>query len=220
MPASDRVRWAADAYGDGLYVLSSAGVDSAVMLHQIAQAGVTIPVIHINTGFLPPETIAFRDELQKRYGFRLHEYGPTKQQIADIELLRLWEGDMELYSKLTKLDPLARAIEELGVTALLVGIRGDQTANRANLGLLEYGRSKEVRIHPLIDWNKVRIERYIKQYNLPRNPLYYKGYESVGDQHLTKPGNDRSGRSVMECGINVVDGKVVINRKEADRSTT
>jgi phosphoadenosine phosphosulfate reductase len=203
----ERIKWAFDTYRDGLYAMTSAGVDSAVMLQQIAEAGVSIPVIHINTGFLAPETLDFRDSLQRRYGFRLHEIGPSQEQIADIEELRLWEGDLELYSKLTKLDPLTKAVKELKVTALLVGIRGDQTANRAGLGFVGRGHDGEVRIHPLIDWDKTRIEHYIQQHNLPRNPLYYQGYESIGDRHLTAPGADRSGRTVMECGLHVTNGK-------------
>ena len=215
MSVSERIRWAVDTFGDGLFAMTSAGTDSAVLLHQIAELGITIPVIHINTGFLPPETLAFRDSLQQRYGFRLHEYGPSRAQIADIELLRLWDGDMDLYSKLTKLDPLSKAIAELKVTALLTGVRADQTANRANLSYVGPGNDGEVRIRPLINWDKQQVETYIAKHRLPRNSLYEKGYESTGDQHLTAPGADRSGRVVMECGMHMVGGKVVTQQKNA-----
>ncbi len=209
-----RIKWAVDTFGDGLYATTSAGADSAVMLHQIEGAGELVSVVHVNTGFLPPETIDFRDVLKRRYGFVLHEFGPSKELIADIELLRLWDGDMELYSKLTRLDPLAAAVKELEITAFMVGVRADQTENRAHLGFVGRGREGEIRVHPLLDWDKARIDQYIDEHTLPRNPLYYQGYESIGDQHLTMPGSGRSGRTVMECGINVADGKVVTNAKQ------
>jgi phosphoadenosine phosphosulfate reductase len=206
---TERIAWAVDTFGDGLFAMTSAGVDSAVILEQIAAARVSIPAIHINTGFLYPETLQFRDELQERYGFQLHEFGPTPEQIADIELLRLWDGDMDIYSKMTKLDPLSSAIKQLNVKALISGVRADQTDNRAGLDFLGRGSDGEIRVRPLIDWDKIRVEQYIQTHNLPRNSLYKKGYESVGDRHLTTPGSDRQGREVMECGIHVVNGKVI-----------
>lgn len=158
---------------------------------------------------MPPETLAFRDALQQTYGFTLHEFSPTTEQIADVEYLRLWDGDMELYSKLTKLDPLPKAIKELRATALLTGVRRDQTPNRATLGYLGRGGAGEVRVHPLIDWDKQQIDAYIDTHALPRNLLYTQGYGSVGDVHATKPGADRAGRTVIECGIHVPGGKVI-----------
>jgi hypothetical protein len=54
-----------------------------------------------------------------------------------------------------------------------------------------------------------RIEQYIETNSLPRNPLFYQGYGSLGDRHLTTTGSDRSGREVMECGLHVTGGKAV-----------
>lgn len=209
LTARERIAWASAHFGPGVYALTSAGVDSALLLDHLAQLKLSVPVIHINTGFLPKETLAFRDKLKKRYGFKLYEFGPTTQQIQAITDEQLWEVDLERYSQITKLAPLHQAITKLGVRVLLTGIRGDQTANRARLGFIGSGNDGELRINPFIDWSKREVNDYLSRYNLPRHPLYTQGFESVGDWHTTKPGTGRSGRTVIECGLHMVNGRLV-----------
>ncbi len=214
MTAQGRIKWAARAFGKHLFAMTSAGVDSALMIDSLDKSGLRIPVLHINTGFLPKETLSFRDKLQHEYGFQLYEYGPSKAQVADVKELKLWDGDLELYSKITKLEPLTRAIKELEVKALLTGVRSDQTANRAKLSYIGLGNDGEIRINPFLDWSKAKVSRYIEANKLPRNNLYKKGFESVGDRHNTRPGKGRSGREVMECGLHVING-VALRRASA-----
>jgi phosphoadenosine phosphosulfate reductase len=209
LSARERINWAVRTFNSGLYALTSAGTDSALMLYHISKAKQPIPVIHINTGFLPEETIDFKNKLKQKYGFELYEFSPSKQQIKDINSLKLWDGDLALYSKLTKLDPLTKAIAKLKVVALLSGVRADQTDNRARLSYIGKGNDGELRIHPFLDWSKNEVDEYISQHNLPRNQLHKKGYESVGDRYTTKPGRNREGRTVMECGLHVVGSKLV-----------
>lgn len=209
LTAIERIEWAIHTFNSSLFALTSAGVDSALLMDHIAQTKHLVPVIHINTGFLPKETLAFRDNLKKRYTLQIHEFGPTDKQIKAMNDAKLWETDRNLYSKLTKLDPLQQAIDKLKVKALLTGVRGDQTSNRATLGYIDEGNDGELRINPFIDWSKSQVENYINSHNLPRNPLYHKGYESVGDWHTTKPGKNRNGRLIMECGLHLVNGKLV-----------
>ena len=209
LSATERIAWAIRTFASGLYALTSAGVDSALLLDHMVQTENSVPVIHINTGFLPKETLSFRDSLQQRYGLQLYEFGPDKKQVKRITTQKLWDVDLAQYSKVTKLDPLHKAIEELGVQALLTGVRGDQTENRATLGYIGLGNDGELRINPFIDWSKSQVTDYITSHNLPRNPLYAQGFESVGDWHTTRPGKNRSGRTVMECGLHMVNGRLV-----------
>jgi phosphoadenosine phosphosulfate reductase len=67
-----------------------------------------------------------------------------------------------------------------------------------------------VKIHPILDWDQEQVEDYLKQYELPRHPLYDEGYKSIGDVHSTLPvveGQDeRSGRLLgakKECGMHL-----------------
>lgn len=207
MSPIERILWTKETFNNGLYALSSGGIDSALLLDHIHKSKQQIPVLHINTGFLPKETIKFMQALKKKYGFKLIEFSPSKEQIAEITLLRLWDGDLDLYSKLTKVEPMSRAVNELGVIALLTAVRADQTKNRATLSYVGYGNDGELRIRPFIDWTKKEVNNYIDKNKLPRNPLYKKGFESVGDVYTTMPGLDRNGRLLMECGIHVANGE-------------
>jgi phosphoadenosine phosphosulfate reductase len=209
LSATERIQWAVQTFNSGLYAMTSAGVDAALLPDHIAQAEQSVPFIHINTGFLPDETVAFRDDLSERYGFQVHEFGPSGEQIEEIAAQQLWEVDMARYGRVTKLEPLSRAINRLGVVALLSGVRGDQTENRATLDYVGTGNDGELRVHPFIDWSTSQVTEYITRNGLPRNPLYYQGFESVGDWHATVPGKDRSGRTVVECGLHTVGGTLI-----------
>lgn len=186
------------------------------MLDHLSKMDRSIPVIFINTGFLPDETLLFRDYLKEEYGLRFHEYGPSQKQIKEIADRILWEVDPQTYTRITKLEPLQRAIKERKVTALLTAVRGDQTDNRSTLDVIGDGNDGEVRIRPFIDWSSSEVSGYIDKNDLPRNPLYAKGYELVGDWHSTIPGKGREGRAIMECGLHMVDGKLVKGKVEKD----
>jgi phosphoadenosine phosphosulfate reductase len=207
MSPSERINWSITNFGSGLYAMTSAGIDSALLLDHIAQTGYMVPVIHINTGFLPEETLAFRDTLEMLYDLTIHEYGPSTEQIADISQKQLWNSSPASYSKITKLDPLERAIEDLHVTALLTAVRADQTDNRATLDIIGYGNNGDLRIRPFIDWPAQAVADYIDEHGLPRNALHAKGFESVGDRQTTTAGQGRQGRTFLECGLHVTDGK-------------
>jgi phosphoadenosine phosphosulfate reductase len=205
LDAVERIEWAHETFDDGLFSISSFGVASALMLRLIQQTGIDIPVITIDTGFWFPETHSFRQELTEQFDLDLHIYGPTPDEIEKIAGDRLWETDLDTYHAVTKLAPLKQAIGELGVTALLSGVRRQQTSNRATLKYIDVGNDGELRIHPVLDWSDEQESEFFERENLPRNPLYYQNYGSVGDLTTTTVGEGRNGRSGLhtECGIHL-----------------
>ena len=52
-----------DLFPSRIALVSSFGADSAVLLHMVAQVDPATPVIFVDTGFLFPETLDYRDEL-------------------------------------------------------------------------------------------------------------------------------------------------------------
>src|SRR5690625_7431945 len=63
--ALERVRWAAELFGDELVLSSSFGIQAAVMLHLVNSVVPGIPVIFIDTGYLFPETYRFAEKLRR-----------------------------------------------------------------------------------------------------------------------------------------------------------
>jgi phosphoadenosine phosphosulfate reductase len=70
LDAEGRLRWAWQTFGDGLVLTTSFGIQSAVLLHMVSRLGDTIsgpgiPVLWVDTGYLPAETYHYADQLQE-----------------------------------------------------------------------------------------------------------------------------------------------------------
>ena len=203
-------------YGRGLYALSSFGADAGLLLSLIAKSGARIPVITIDTGFLFPETHLYKYTLKNKFGFKLITYGPYQDEIEQIAFDRLWEKDLKTYHQTVKLEPLKRAVSELGVQALIQGVRADQTRARSSLDIVEEGQYGEERIHPVLEWRKDQVDNYLVNEKIPRNLLVYEGYDSIGDWTTTVPGLGRAGRQLgisKGCGLVVGEGGNLVPEK-------
>jgi phosphoadenosine phosphosulfate reductase len=121
----------------------------------------------------------------------------------------------KLCCHLRKIEPLNRALS--GMEAWITGIRKDQTLSRFETNLVEWDESHGlIKINPLYKWTDKLVWDYIRQYNVPYNPLHDKGFPSIGCQPCTravKPGDDiRSGRwwwedqGPKECGLHRQEG--------------
>ena len=202
----DILREAHARHGEGLRILSSFGVDSALTIRLARIARIPLRVVGIHTGFWFPETHVHQRQLEQSEGFFTTKYGLSDIAVADITDKRLWETDLSEYNRRTKAEPLTQAIGELGITALVSGVRREQTPNRASLETYGIGNDGEVRVNAVLGWTDAAVEDYFMDKVLLRHPLYYKGYGSVGDWTLTTPGAGRSGRNLgehSECGINL-----------------
>jgi phosphoadenosine phosphosulfate reductase len=215
--AEERVRWAHETFGEGLVMTTSFGIQSAVMLHLVTQIVPKIPVIFIDTGYLFPETYRFADELTRRLELNLKTYVPAST-AAQQEALhgKLWEKGMEglkRYNFTNKVEPMDRAVRELGATAWLAGLRRTQSNTREALPVVQR-QNKIAKVHPIIDWDNRTVHRYLTKFDLPYHPLWEQGYVSVGDWHSTsklEPGmseqDTRFGGLKRECGLHEPSGR-------------
>jgi phosphoadenosine phosphosulfate reductase len=195
-------------------VVSSFGTESAVLLHLVAQADRSVPVIFVDTGKMFPETLAYRDALIERLGFTDSQVVLPREDVLaakDAQGLR-WSYDPEGCCDIRKVEPMARAKD--GLDTWISGRKAFQSVTRQNIARFEVeagllgGRLK---INPLGDWVKADLEAYFAAHDLPRHPLEAEGYLSIGCQPCTSkvmPGEDpRAGRwrgwDKVECGIHV-----------------
>jgi phosphoadenosine phosphosulfate reductase len=217
--AEDRVRWAADTFGEQLVMTTSFGIQSAVMLHLVTRIVPDIPVVFIDTGYLYDETYRFAQELTVRLKLNLKNYNPI-MSAARMEALhgKPWEGkagspEAELYKLIVKREPMDRAVRELRAKAWLAGLRRTQGSTREALPVVQR-QNKITKIHPIVDWDNRRIHRYLTEHALPYHPLWEKGYATVGDWHSTQklePGmteeDARGGAAKRECGLHEPSGR-------------
>jgi phosphoadenosine phosphosulfate reductase len=213
--------WAAERFGDGLVVSTSFGIHSAVTLHMVSQVAPKAPVIWVDTGYLPQETYRFADQLTERLRLNLQAVqSPLSPARMEATLGRLWESDdpaeLDRYDRIRKVEPMRRALDELGSTAWVSGIRAEQTAHRATLPRVD--RSGErFKISPILHWTTRQMHEYLVANELPLHPLFYEGYATVGDAHSSRAlsqddGHERETRFrglKQECGLHLSDEQVV-----------
>lgn len=211
--AEQRVEWAL-AHCEGAHVLSSSfGAQAAVSLHLLTQASPDIPVVLIDTGYLFAETYQFIDQLVERLKLNLKVYRPSMSRAwMEARHGKLWEQGVEgieRYNQLRKVEPMQRALRELGAGTWFSGLRRQQAESRADTPVAErkHGRWK---IHPIADWSDRDVGRYLAQHDLPYHPLWEQGYVSIGDTHTTarwEPGmreeDTRFFGLKRECGIHL-----------------
>ena len=190
--------------------VSSFGAESAVLLHMVAQIDRDVPVIFTNTQKMFGETLEYRDELAERLGLTdLRVYRPDPRLLAAKDATGLrWSYDPDGCCELRKVEPLRRAL--LPFDAWISGRKGFQANTRAALARFEADEGK-LKINPLADWDKARLDSYVDEHDLPRHPLVADGYLSIGCKPCTSrvlPGEDpRAGRwrgwDKVECGIHL-----------------
>ena len=211
--ALERIEFAAENLPSNYSIASSFGAQSAVSLHMITQVMPKIPVILIDTGYLFPETYQFVDQLAEALDLDVHVYQSTMSPAwQEARYGKLWEKDtraLNEYNQRNKVEPMDRALNELEVGTWFAGLRREQSKSRHELPIVQTFKDR-VKVHPIIDWSNRDIHQYLQKHRLPYNPLWEKGYVSIGDKHSTKPltlglseEETRFGGSQRECGLHV-----------------
>jgi phosphoadenosine phosphosulfate reductase len=188
--APERIAWAAEQFGPSLVLSTSFGAQAAVMLHLATRALPDIPVVFVDTGYLFPETHQFAEALTKRLRINLKVYRAAESPASmEARLGRLWEKGaegLESYNQIRKVEPMHRALSDLGARAWLAGLRRSQSGTRGNLPVVG-AQDGRIKILPIVDWTDRDIHRYLTENDLPYHPLWEKGYVSIGDTHTTRP---------------------------------
>lgn len=207
------IEWAADQFGEGLIASTSFGATAAVMLHLIHRVAPRTPIVCVDTGYLFEETYQFADVLLKQLDLDVHFYS-AKMSAARQEALygRLWEQGEEgvkRYLQINKVEPMQRALDELGARAWMAGLRSEQTEHRAGLRRIDR-QDGRIKLHPILHWSSEQVAAYMKDHDLPYHPMVEQGYRSIGDHHSTIPTtadmDPRDGRilgQTRECGLHL-----------------
>ncbi len=213
--AQERVAWALHTLPGAHIVSSSFGAQSAVMLHLMNAQKPGIPVVVIDTGYLFPETYRFIDELTERLDLNLNVYRAQRSAAwQEARYGRRWEkgvAGLKAYNHDNKVEPMERALEELGVGTWFAGVRRSQSAGRARTPFID-SSGERWKIHPIADWTDRDVYQYLKKHKLPYHPLWDKGYVSIGDVHTTRSLAEVGSKDETrffglqrECGLHLMD---------------
>jgi phosphoadenosine phosphosulfate reductase len=212
------LEWAIEGSGLQRIALASAfQADGTVVMHLATQIRPDIPIMFLETGYQFAETLAFKQQITERLGLNVVDlYGEyTVKRQAEEHGPRLFERDPELCCDLNKVQPMYQALR--GLDAWVTAFRRDSSPTRANAPFveqyeLEPGRSI-VKVNPMAAWTRPQVWQYLKEHDLPHNPLYDLGYASIGCAPCTRirfsDEPERAGRwaglSKWECGIHAAE---------------
>jgi phosphoadenosine phosphosulfate reductase len=214
-PTLELLRWTWNRFGDRAAIGTSFQGAGLVLIHLARQAGLGFPVFTIDTGLLFTETVALRRRLEEFFGCSIETLVPdltVEQQTAALGP-ELWKRDPDLCCTQRKVVPLRNKLA--GLDCWITGLRREQSAGRAGIGLAELyvfdeGAPRDmVKLNPMAEWTREAVWAYVRTHRIPYNPLHDQGYQSIGCQPCTSPGaagqNERAGRwtgfNRSECGI-------------------
>ncbi|MEZ0542477.1 phosphoadenylyl-sulfate reductase [Fibrella arboris] len=195
---------------------TSLGYEDQVITDLIARHELPVRLFTLDTGRMFGETYSVWNKTLSRYGLPIETMFPDQ---VKIEQLMTAKGPYSMYESvenrkeccfIRKVEPLNRALA--GQKIWITGIRAEQSNNRHDMTQLEWDEAHQLfKFHPLMNWSFDDVKAYVKEHNVPYNPLHDKGYVSIGCQPCTRaiqPGEDfRAGRwwwednSKKECGL-------------------
>ncbi len=209
-------------YKDNIALASSMSAEDQVLTHMMAGVNTDVKIFTLDTGRLFPETYDLIAKTKARYKVNIQIYFPEAKSVENMVAehgINLFYHSIEnrkLCCHIRKIEPLRRAFD--GLSVWICGLRRSQSVTRENVKVIEWDESNSLlKINPLIEWSDEMLWDYIKQNNIPYNPLHDKGFPSIGCQPCTRavlPGEDiRAGRwwwenpESKECGLHTKEGK-------------
>ena len=191
-------------FADGLVVANSLGKDSGVIWDLAKRVSPDIRGFIVTTRFKPPETKQFMAEEVARCPEL--EVFSNDQEIPD----KLYETDPDRCCELLKVQPTREAVKQMGVTCWITGLRCTEGRTRTNYKEIEELDKGLIKLNPILIWYEREVWQYLALNKVPVNPLYSKGYRSLGCAPCTKIAqgvDERAGRWIGtskcggECGI-------------------
>ncbi|MBA2442200.1 MAG: phosphoadenylyl-sulfate reductase [Rubrobacter sp.] len=204
-------------YGDRLALsVSFGGAEGMVLLDMLSRVTDEVRVLTIDTGFLFRETVEFREEVERRYRLPVEVLRPALS--VEEQVRRYGEGlrgcQPDICCQIRKVEPFERAMQDYD--AWMTGIRREQTPTRSRIPIFSWGeRFGAAKVSPLAAWTAEDVDEYVRENDVPLNPLLSMGYKSIGCEPQTRPvgeGEDPragrwSGSEKTECGLHWAGGR-------------
>lgn len=220
----DVLAWAMETYGAKLTMATAFGAEGCVLMAMMAglrdERGLAVPdIFNLDSGYQFQETMDLKARIEARYGIAIR-FVSSAESVAEWEARNngpVYTHNPQSCCHARKVVPLQSAVQ--GFDAWIAAIRRDQTPERAGQPIvgLESKFENLVKINPLANWTKDQVWDYVREHDVPTNPLHAQGFPSIGCWPCTRAvaagEDDRAGRwanfDQRECGLHLgPDGKL------------
>ncbi len=202
--------------------ISFSGAEDVVLIDMAIRIDPEISVFCLDTGRLHSETYKFIEQVRQHYKIVIDVLSPDsaalQKMVKEKGLFSFYQDGHHECCDIRKVLPLKRKLATL--TAWITGQRKDQSPDtRATIPVLEQDSvfssttHRLIKFNPLANWSSAKVWEYIRQNDVPYNPLHARGYRSIGCEPCTRviiPNqHEREGRwwweeeTQKECGLHV-----------------
>ena len=180
-------------------IVTSGQLSGMVLIHLAAENQLPFRVCTLDTLRLFPETYAFLEKVESRYGIQIEQIQPDSQEVQQMvsehgEYLFFDSKTKQEYCcNIRKVRPMQRLLESLDVW--VTGLRRDQSEARKQLRKAEIILSTThpvLKVNPLLQWTADEVWQFVRDNDIPVNPLLEvdadgHSYESLGCMICTTP---------------------------------
>ena len=189
-----------------------------------------LKVFCLDTGRLHPETYRYIETVRNRFGIDIELLMPkpeiVEKLVREKGLFSFYQDGHAECCAVRKIQPLQRKLTELD--AWITGQRHDQNITRVELPTEQIDSAfstKErmlTKFNPLANWTSEDVWSYIRENEIPYNPLHDQGMLSIGCEPCTRAiasnQHEREGRwwweeaDEKECGLhaqNIIPVKAI-----------
>jgi phosphoadenosine phosphosulfate reductase len=193
-----------------LFMTSSFQTQSLVLLKIISGYKQKIPIYFIDTGYHFPETIEYKNYLQKYLKIHIIDISPNLDMLYQLNSNNrlLFTSNTDRCCEINKTKPLNRIMNMHDVW--ITGIRHDQTNYRKNTTSIQHLQNGKIKYNPIIEWTQNNVQEFIQFFNLPKHPLDNENISSIGCQPCTRIDQDQKressrwpGQAKTECGLHL-----------------
>lgn len=203
---------------------TSFSIEDQVIADMILSNQLAVKIFTLDTGRMFPETYSTWTRTLEKYSTQITAYYPDGLALQSFIKEK---GPNSFYESvenrkecchIRKVEPLQRALK--GMKLWITGIRAEHSPNRHNMQPIEWDAANTIfKFHPILNWTTEQVRQYIRQKDIPYNPLHDKGFISIGCAPCTRAiqaGEDfRAGRwwwedsSKKECGLHVHEESII-----------
>ncbi len=207
-----------NAHPDRVIFSTSFSKEDQAISHIIFTNNLPVTVFTLDTGRHFTETYSTWDSTLERYKKEITPYYPSADLLQNFITEKGPNSFFDAVENrkqccyIRKVLPLQQALANKQIW--ITGIRAEHSANRQDMPMVEFDEANNIiKYHPLLHWSTDDVAAFIKENNVPYNPLQDKGFVSIGCQPCTraiKNSEDfRAGRwwweesNKKECGLHV-----------------